>query len=246
MPDFRSYAPGAPLDAREIVLSADESNHLVRVHRARAGDPVVVFNGRGTEWDCECADTDRHAARLRVLQRREAPARTAEIYLGQALPKGKTLDAIVRKATELGAAGLFPLTTERTEVHLGEERRETKREKWEAAAVEAAKQSGNAFLPAIEEVQPLLRFLAGADRFDLKLVGSLHPGAKPLKEILATAGPVSRAVWLIGPEGDFSPAEMEAALSAGFQPVTFGNTVLRCETAALFALSILTYELQNG
>jgi 16S rRNA (uracil1498-N3)-methyltransferase len=161
------------------------------------------------------------------------------------------MDAIVRKATELGAARIAPLESERTQVHLDGERSDKKIEKWETAALEAAKQCGNAFVPEILPVQNAAAFMDAARGYDLKLIASLQPGAKPLKAVLAnftaTQGRAPKKVlWLIGPEGDFTPAEMSQAQSAGFAPITLGPLVLRCETAAAYALSVLSYELQNG
>lgn len=250
MPDFRSFAGGVEPDASEIVLSPEESHHLVRVNRARPGDPVVAFNGRGTEWTCECVEADRRAARLAVRSQQTFPAPPFQIALAQALPKGKTFDAIIRKATEIGATEMFPLATARTEVHLDQARRESKQGKWEAAAIEAAKQSGNSFLPAISPVRAIDEFLGADGGFDLKLVASLHTGAVSLRTALEKNLPVEgkspvKAVWLVGPEGDFTEAEYHAAAEAGFIPVTFGPLVLRCDTAALYGLSILHYELQN-
>jgi 16S rRNA (uracil1498-N3)-methyltransferase len=93
--------------------------------------------------------------------------------------------------------------------------------------------------------------MESARGYDLKLIASLQPGAKPLKSVLtAFSAANSRApktvLWLIGPEGDFTPAEMSAGKSAGFEPITLGPLVLRCETAAIYALSVLSYELQNS
>jgi 16S rRNA (uracil1498-N3)-methyltransferase len=250
MPDFRSFAPVADPDPSEIVLSPEESHHLVRVNRARSGDPVVVFNGRGVEWLCECADADRRAARLRVRSRKEGPALAARITLAQALPKGKTLEAIIRKATEIGAAGIVPLVTARTEVRLDEARVESKQEKWEATAIEAAKQSGNSYLPAIRPLQSLCDFLQETSGFDLKLVASLESDAVSLRSVLEDylnerGIPPAHPLWLVGPEGDFTAEEYGAARGAGFVPITLGPLVMRCETAATYALSILSYELQN-
>jgi 16S rRNA (uracil1498-N3)-methyltransferase len=161
------------------------------------------------------------------------------------------MDAIVRKATEIGAAHIIPLETERTQVHLDGDRSDKKTEKWQTTALEAAKQCGNAFVPAITPVQNARVFLASAGNYDLKLIASLHPGAKSLKTVLAAyrsarGNEPTKVLWLIGPEGDFSPAEMLSAREHGFEPITLGPLVLRCETAAVYALSVLSYELQNS
>ena len=166
------------------------------------------------------------------------------------LPKGTAMDDIVRQATEVGAARIVPLLSERTQVHLDVARAEKKIEKWRTAAIEAAKQCGNPWLPEIRPIQDFAAFVASAKDFDLKLVASLHAGTTSLKKTLAgyaaKHGRAPRQVlWLIGPEGDFSPGEMTAAISAGFSPITLGPLVLRSDTAAVYALSILSHELKN-
>ncbi len=120
-----------------------------------------------------------------------------------------------------------------------------------AAAIEAAKQCGNPFLPEIEPVQRAAAFMTGNPGYDLKLIASLQPGATSLRSVLARfreekGHAPKNVLWLIGPEGDFTPAEMSLSKNTGFEPITLGPLVLRCETAAVYALSILSYELQSG
>jgi 16S rRNA (uracil1498-N3)-methyltransferase len=251
MPDFRAYAPATAPDAAEIRLAPEESHHLVTVNRCGRGDPVVAFDGHGREWLTECTDANRSAVLLRVKEARPARPPTYAITLAQALPKGATMDDIVRQATEVGAARIVPLLSERTQVHLDGDRADKKVEKWRTAAIEAAKQCGNPWLPEIAPIQTLEAFITSATEFDLKLIASLHAGTLTLQTALkrhhAKSGTAPRrVVWLIGPEGDFSPAEMTAALTHGFQPITLGPLVLRSDTAALYSLSILSHELQNG
>ncbi|MDR1279272.1 MAG: 16S rRNA (uracil(1498)-N(3))-methyltransferase [Opitutaceae bacterium] len=289
MPDFRAYCPTGstgPAEKtvpRELRLDAAESHHLVVVNRARAGDPVVVFDGRGREWSGTLAAAGKRAAviAIRAEHRRVAPLPCA-VTLAQALPKGSSvMDDIVRHATELGVARIVPLETVRTQVHLEADRSGKKLGKWRAAALEACKQCGNPWLPDIAPVQTLAAFLtpspalpasaapataadadadgsgyggdtdAGNDGVgnELRLIASLHPGAHHLREVVAEARALAggllpvRAVWLIGPEGDFTTEEMAAALAAGFRPVTLGPLVLRCDTAATSALATLNHEM---
>jgi 16S rRNA (uracil1498-N3)-methyltransferase len=250
MPDFRAFCSPATAEPTEITLSADESHHLVTVNRARAGDTVVAFDGRGHEWICELMSDRKNAAVLKVRFKQNLEPLRYQITLGQALPKGPYMDAIVRKATELGATRIVPLESERTQVHFDGDRSDRKIEKWQTAALEAAKQCGNPFVPEISPVQNATAFMEAAKGFDLKLIASLQTGAKSLKTVLAGFQSAQqrspqKVLWLIGPEGDFTPAEMSVSQSAGFEPVTLGPLVLRCETAAAYALSILSYELQN-
>lgn len=251
MPDFRVHAPDAATDAVEIRLTPEESHHLITVNRCGRGDPVTAFDGRGHEWLTECIDPSKSTVVLRVKESRPAKPRSHEITLAQSLPKGTVMDDIVRQATEIGASHIVPLSSERTQVHLEGDRADKKIEKWRTAAIEAAKQCGNPWLPELTPIQSFAAFIPLAKDYELKLIASLHGGATTLKKALAgyraKHGQAPRKVlWLVGPEGDFSSTEMTAAITAGFQPITLGPLVLRSDTAAVFALSILSYELQNS
>ncbi len=255
MPDFRAHCRPPEGESHDLTLDADESHHLITVNRARVGANVIAFDGQGTEWTCELTSASRTAASLRVLSTLRHPALPFHLTLGQSLPKGSTMDDIVRRATELGTTCIVPLESERTQVHLDGQRQDKKIDKWRTAALEAAKQCGNPWLPEIAAIQRADTFIrataAAAPAYDLKLIASLHAGARPLKTALADFRSLHgraphRVLWLVGPEGDFSPAEMAHALAHGFQPITLGPLVLRCETAAIAALSILTYELFNA
>lgn len=248
MSDFRAFCRPPEKEPRSLTLNASESHHLVAVNRARQGSTVVVFDGQGTEWICELTNDAKRAAELKVRFTQTAAPLPHTISLAQALPKGGTMEDIIRKATEIGAAEIIPLQSERTQVHLEGTRSERKIEKWNTAALEAAKQCGNPWLPTIQPLQPGAAFFEGAQDYDLKLIASLHPGAKPLKTVLAECTSSlgrkpQRVLWAIGPEGDFTPSEMSIAQSSGFEPITLGPLVLRCETAAVYALSVLSYEL---
>lgn len=256
MPDFRVFfqpTAVAASELSEISLSPTETHHLVNVNRARPGDPVVVFDGRGNEWACRLDRVEaKKNAILTPLSLTIRPPLPCTLILGQGLPKGGTMDDIVRQATELGAAIIVPLSTTRSEVHLDADRADKKLEKWRTVATEAAKQCGNPFLPTIEAIQSTTTFLAGsaARGAELRLVASLHAGARPLRTVLnefrathSGCAPRSTA-WLIGPEGDLTADEVAAAITAGWQPVTLGPLVLRCDTAAAYALAALRCETE--
>src|SRR5436309_1133217 len=197
------------LDA--LVLDADETHHLRDVLRLNPGDRVVVFNGRGTEATVEIADIEKHATRLRHLHHARSPELSCRITLGQAIPKGKNMDLIVQKATELGAAAIVPLISERTVVHYDAGEAKSKQEKWQAVAIEAAKQCGQNWLPAIHAPQTPKAFFETRHRFDLMLIASLQSDSMPLKKVLAEHEAArnerpSNVLVLVGPEGDFTPA----------------------------------------
>jgi 16S rRNA (uracil1498-N3)-methyltransferase len=240
----------APEDWRPdtLTLQEGEAHHCLHVLRLGRGDRVVLFNGRGREITAEIASTDGGEVRLKKLHEAETPPLRCRITLGQAIPKGKNMDLIVQKAVEIGAAEIAPILSDRTVVRLDEESAASKQSKWQAVAIEAAKQCGQNWLPGVETPQTMAAFFQQHRRFDLQLIGSLQSDAIHLKKILAEYStehgdrPTS-VLMLVGPEGDFTPAELSLARSHGCRPITLGPIVLRVETASIYCLSVLSYEL---
>ena len=236
MAGFRAYfdfGGGVPSVA---ALSPDESRHLCGSLRARAGDAVDLFDLAGNVRHCTLVSPSQKRAELEVGEAVEVPAPEPRVYLAQSLPKGKTFDDIVRQSVEV-AAGVSPLLSERTQVKISDSER--KSAKWTAHVVEAVKQSGNFVKFEMPEPRKISDFLSSAD-FDLKIVASLEDGSKPIAEILRAAPRPKRVCVLVGPEGDLSPAEYALARGAGFLPATLGRNVMKCDTAALFALSAVS------
>jgi 16S rRNA (uracil1498-N3)-methyltransferase len=232
---------------QQAILGAAEAHHALHVLRLKVGDTLNVFDGRGHEAQCAIAEVSKDAVRLKVLTQSATSALPCRITLAQAIPK-KSMDLIVQKATELGVATIVPLASERTLVKLDEDSK--KMDRWREIALESCKQCGNNWLPEIQPPRKARDFLAELPKADLKLIGSLQPDAKPLKAILSGTPALghsgtSSVLILIGPEGDFTPAELSLAKSAGCLPLSLGPLVLRAETAAIYALSILNHELQN-
>jgi 16S rRNA (uracil1498-N3)-methyltransferase len=167
-----------------------------------------------------------------------------------ALPKGKIIESIIQKSVELGAYRVVPLMTARVVARLNQQERAEKRENWQQVAIEAIKQCGAAWLPKIETPMTIDHFLARKEKFDLSLVGSLQTDRRHpryyFQEFQAKHGrrPESVAVW-IGPEGDFTLDELKAIQISGALPISLGRLTLRVETAALYCLSILNYELNR-
>lgn len=244
----RFYLPPEQANRGSLQLDRRESHHALDVLRLRPGDRVEVLDGAGTVISAEVAEHDCHHLALKVLERVDRPPSPCRLTLLQAIPKGKTFDTIIQKATELGACAIVPLLTERTEVHIDPEGASAKVAKWRQTAIESIKQCGLPWIPHIESPVRLRAWLEREAAFDLQLVASLAPGAlhpRRLFEERAQAGlprPGSIAVW-VGPEGDFSPFELDAVLKAGAHPITLGPRVLRADTAATYCLAILNYEL---
>lgn len=245
----RFYVPPERCRGSALQLDGREAHHALHVLRIKPGESVIVLDGTGNEFLCEIAEYSRNAVALRVKQRSVVPPPPCQITLLQAIPRGKIIEAIIQKSVELGAHRVVPLLTERVVTHLDENERMVKWEKWQQIAIEAIKQCGAAWLPEIEAPLTLTRFFSRKERYDLSLVGSLQRERRQphecFQEFRSKHGrpPQSVAVW-IGPEGDFTPEELKTIAASGGFPISLGRWILRVETAAIYCLSILNYELQ--
>src|SRR6266513_2797143 len=200
-----------------LVLTGSEVHHARDVLRIRLGEKVVLFNGQGREITAEIADFSDDEIGLRKLHEAETPPLRCRIVLAQAIPKGKNMELIVQKAVEIGAAEIAPIISDRTIVQVDSESAAQKQTKWQQIAIEAAKQCGQNWLPRMHTPRKLGEFFSALEAsFDLRLIGSLQPDAQHLKKILTNYssdhGDRPRSVMmLVGPEGDFTPAELALA-----------------------------------
>lgn len=245
MAKHRFYIPATQWDAQNLILPEDEAHHCLDVMRCKEGDRIIVFNGEGTEVEAEITSSNKRHATLKTLLVVETSKPPAEITLGQAIPKGKNMDLIIQKATELGVSKIVPLLSARTVVQLDGGDLEKKRQKWQRVAIEACKQCGQNWLPRVETPLSVDTFTKQKnDTF--RLIAAISPEARSLKVITEEVQPLpTRATLLIGPEGDFTPAEMSQAAAHGFAALSLGPIILRSETAAIYALSIVGYELMG-
>jgi 16S rRNA (uracil1498-N3)-methyltransferase len=221
-----------------VTLQGSAAGHLTRVLRLRVGEALTVFNGAGGEYaaSIEHAHAGRVAVAIGELRaiERESPL---TLTLAQGVSRGERMDLVVQKATELGASGLAPVLAERSVVRLTAQQAERRLNHWRAIAIAACEQSGRNRLPAIASPVPLKDFLRTSDG-SMRLV--LSPAATATLADLPRL--VSAVTVLIGPEGGLAEAEQEAAVAAGFKPVRLGPRVLRTETAAIAALTLLQRE----
>ena len=234
MPRFFVDAPLAA--AGEISLPPGAARH-VQVLRLQPGDALTLFDGSGPEWRAEVTAMGRSEVRVRLIAA-EQPARELPraVTLAVVMPANDRMDFLVEKATELGAAALQPLMSERSVLRLNGERADKKRAHWQGVAVAAAEQSGRTVPLRVEPVVTLAAWLAALPPADAQeWRGLLSPrAAAPLAPFEQP-----RAVFLSGPEGGLSEAEEDAARSRGFAAVSLGPRVLRADTAPLAVLSWL-------
>jgi 16S rRNA (uracil1498-N3)-methyltransferase len=246
----RFYISPEQWSLKPLVLEESEAHHCIDVLRLGVGSRLVAFDGRGLEITAEITALEKGRVHLKELLSTRTDRLRCAVTLAQAIPKGRNMDLIIQKATELGVAKIVPLLSDRTVVQLEVGELQKKREKWKQVIIEAAKQSGQDWLPEIAVPITPKQFFAEFDRYELSLVASLQNDARSFKTVLASfrqqhGRRPSSALILVGPEGDFTPAETSWAKSAGCVPVSLGPIILRTETAAIYSLSVLAYELQG-
>ena len=226
------------LSTEEVIIAGNQAKHL-SVLRVKIGEIITVFDGLGYKYDCKILQINKKNFIAEKLSK--APYSTespVSITLAQGIAKGEKMDFIIQKATELGVNKIIPLITERSQV-----RHTTKIERWRKIAISAAEQSCRGKVPEINEPVSLEDFLE--DRH-IGIIFYEKETGKHLKQILKEFKDSKEITILIGPEGGFSKGEVNAAVEKGFLEASLGPRILRTETAAIKAISIIQYELGDA
>ena len=233
-------SPGQVRDPYIAVIDEDV-RHIRTVLRKQPGELLTLLDGQGKEYTVRITALEKAEIITEIVDRKERHPSSPGIVLGQGIAKSDKMDWIVQKATELGVSTIVPLVTERTIVKVRDEEKRVSR--WQKIAREAAMQSDRPDIPMVRSIIPLgafIRTLAPGPQ-------SLHlfpweEGTEPVKNVLQRHADAKHIVVLIGPEGGFSKAEASAAKARDFHLVSLGPNILRTETAALAALSMIGYE----
>jgi len=237
MTTVRFYLSSKELKRGVAVFSGEQFHHLVRVRRGRVGDRVRVFDEQGREFEGKVCEIRKDRALIRLIAEclPSAPP-SIEITLLQALPKGRKMDLIVQKTTELGVWKIIPLITERTVVRLP---RPDRVARWNRIALESCRQSERRSIPLVGPVT-CLEELDLASLSGLRII--LCEGAeRGLKEALRGTAE-DKVVLMVGPEGGWSPSEVELGLQRGFIRAGLGRRILRTETAGIIGVALVQYE----
>jgi len=230
----RFHAPPTAFTEQTVTLTTDEARHLRDVLRLKIGDEVYVFDGRGREFRCSVSNTKRESAELHIESEVEPakPESQLQLNLCVALLKGEKFDLVVQKATELGVTKVTPLITRYADIHLRDAADATKRTaRWQRIALEAAKQSGRAFVPEISLPLAFEAALEGAG------VMFSERGGQALESLTGA----SSITALVGSEGGWSDEEIDTARARDFHIVTLGGRILRAETAAIAVTTLLQH-----
>jgi 16S rRNA (uracil1498-N3)-methyltransferase len=245
----RFYVPGLDPSRDETILPSDESHHLVRVMRLVAGDEIAIFDGEGHEFQARVVRADRHGAAVAIGEPILAtPEPAVPTVLVQAVLKGDKMDAVVRDATMAGVARIVPIVTERSLVGLNALARGHAHERWQRVAVASAKQCRRARLPAIDPPRPVSEWLQAPFNGRRLLLVEPSSDAHSVQHMRAALmGPIPPAVaCIVGPEGGWSTAEREAAVSAGCVLASLGQMTLRADAVGLVAVSIVNFAFEGG
>lgn len=226
--------PLGDLSAGERAIDGEAASYVARVHRLGKGDALVLFDpARAVEADAEIVDAGRKAVIVRVSEPRAAPRPARSITLIQGVGKGDKLDAIVRDATELGATAIVPALCDRSVARPDASRAE----RWRRVAIEAARQCGRGDALLVEAPTAFDEAL-GAARAGARIC--LDPKAPAtLGDALAGLSPGAAITLAVGPEGGFSPREIDAAGARGFTLASLGPWVLRTETVCSAVLGAI-------
>jgi len=239
----RFYVRPEDVAGDKINIEKEESHHIIDVMRLKEGDPITVFDGTGREYDGKIGTVANKRVTIGILSSRTVSKKIkTSIALAQAMPKKDKMDLIVQKATELGVSKIIPIESSRTIVRVKGDKRQSKVDRWQKIAVEASKQSGRTELPGIGSITAFADILASIGEYDIAIMPCLSKRSVTLRQALKRANSPKSALVIIGPEGGFSDEEIGKAVKSGSVPVTLGPLVLKSDTAAIAALSILNHE----
>jgi len=235
----RVHVDGPLSVGARISVGGTAANHILRVLRLRASDALIVFDGLGGEYAANIVEARKDTVLVDVRDYSDIDREsTLPLTLAQGVSRGERMDWVIQKATELGVTRIIPILTERSVVKLDAAQAEKKHQHWRGIAIAACEQSGRNRVPQLDLPVKLHDFLAQTPREGARVL--LSPtGTLRLTDL---PSPQAGLIVLIGPEGGLSDVEQESALRVGFNPIRLGPRILRTETAAIAALTIMQQE----
>ena len=237
----RFYAPGFPPDGA-FELPPEESQHLARVLRLRAGDEIAVFDGQGREALARVESVTSRGVAAQVIEpRAAAPEPLVAVTLAQALLKHDKMDRVIRDAVMLGVAAIQPFVSRRTDVPIDAVRKGGRQDRWDRTVIASVKQCGRAVVPPVNPTKELGELLRSTGE-QTRLMFA-EPGAgRHIADVTTLEGHrPSQAMVLIGPEGGWDADEIDDAANSGVILLSLGARVLRADAAAAAIIPVLRY-----
>lgn len=243
---YQFFVEDTQIGKEYITITGGDVNHIKNVLRMRPGEKIRVSSRSGQDFFCEIAELTDDFVQADILDE-EAPSTElpSRIYLFQALPKGDRMESVIQKAVELGVYEIIPVAMRYCVVKLDEKKAAKKVERWQAISETAAKQSKRSLVPRIHPVMNFKDALAYAGSCDVNLVPYENErGMEATEEALGKLQPGRSVSILIGPEGGFSEQEIEEARRE-MDVISLGRRILRTDTAALCAMSMVMLRLES-
>lgn len=238
----RFYSEKANFNDPDLIITdADELHHIKNVLRLKKGDVIQIFNGQHEEADVAIEEFSSEGLKVIVKNIRQAKAKKTRLILACAPPKKDKFEWIIEKCTELGVDEIIPLKTKRSEVFYNADKHSNKLARFQKIVLNASKQSKRSDLTVVHPMMELSKVLKNLDPNGLSLFPSLNGHPPPIKELLTQFKEPATITIFIGPEGDFTPQEVEQAINAGCKPVSLGDTVLKVETAAVATVGFVRF-----
>lgn len=233
------------ISGNKAVISDKEQLHHIRdVLRLKENDVISLSDGRGKDYTGTITSISRNQIELKVKPEKAREENILKLTIACAMPKNTRFDDVVDFLTQLGVERIIPMRTGRVVVKLDNEKAVERHQRWVKIAQNAAQQSQRSHIPVIEGLTDFEDVISQSGGYDLKLIPHLSGERRLIREIIKKRKPRNILV-LIGPEGDFTPAEVQLALDNGFQAVSLGDTVLRVATAAIAVASYIKFAIGN-
>ncbi len=239
------YVDSEAVREETVCISGSDYNHIKNVLRMKPGEELTVVDGESREYLCEVSEYGEKTVLCRIKESRlSANELPCKVVLFQGLPKKDKLELIIQKAVELGVSKVVPVLTKRAVVVPGPKEKEARKtERFNSIALAAAKQCGRGVVPEVSPVVTFKEALAEAETMDIALIPyELADDVERSREIIRSLKDKKSIAVFIGPEGGFDRTEVEEALERKVVPITLGKRILRTETAAICALSLIMYE----
>jgi len=241
---LRIFCPAKNISADTITIDdRDQVHHIRDVLRVNIKDKATVFDERGNEYDCAIEEiSGKLVLSVKKMRAQSRKYQTLRITVACALAKKYKIDEIIDSLTQLGVEKIIPLETERVIVKFHKDKEISRLARWKKIALNAAQQCQRNTLVVVEPITNIKKLLGEIQDYDLKLIPTLIGKRKTLKEVFVHTRPRNILI-LIGPEGDFTPSEVNLAKKCGCIPVSLGDLVLRVDTAAIAAVSYIRLSL---
>lgn len=244
---YRFFVEESQISEDVVIITGADVNHIKNVLRMKPGETVLVSNGQDREYTCVLSEITDEQVKAKI-EDVNGPAREllVKVTLFQGLPKGDKMETVIQKMVELGAYEIVPVSTKRCIVKLDAKKAAAKTKRWNAISESAAKQSKRGIVPKVSEHITYKQALEQAGKMDMILIP--YEEAEDMeytRKIIGNIKPGMSVGVFIGPEGGFTPEEVEEAIAKGAHLITLGKRILRTETAGMALMAVVMFNIEG-